>query len=249
MESAKMSEYRILQGYARHDIISLLPNSNQLIGVELGVADGEFSRRMVDSGKFSHFFGVDMYADTHDTDQYKRALRHVGLMKPYKLLRLKFDEAYDLFDDQSLDFIYIDGYAHSGQEGGETIWRWSRKVKVGGLIAGDDFHADWPLVIEAVSLFAKEMASELMVTSETEPNINYAAYPSWALIKNKSFWGEPPAELVRRGKYRASVVASKRIIGYSLRLLLKTIIGQDKFSKLRKWSKAYKQQKSLGGKK
>ena len=141
---------RAQQGWHRQDVLRLLGDRSGMIGVELGVAAGEYSRRMVDSGRFETFFGVDMYADTHDVAQYKEALRHVGLFGPYKLLRMTFDEAYDLFPDESLDFIYIDGYAHTGQEGGDTIWKWARKVRVGGLIAGDDYHADWPLVVEAV---------------------------------------------------------------------------------------------------
>ena len=64
---------------------------------------------MVDSGKFSNFYGVDMYADTHDTEEYKSALLTVGLLKKYKLFRMTFDDAIDLFEDASFDFIYIDG--------------------------------------------------------------------------------------------------------------------------------------------
>lgn len=97
---------RRLNGWHRHDVLRLLGDQKGLIGVELGVAAGEFSRRMVDSGRFSTFFGIDMYADTHDIHQYKSALRHVGLMGPYKLLRMSFEEAQDLFEDESLDFIY-----------------------------------------------------------------------------------------------------------------------------------------------
>ena len=63
---------------------------------ELGVAAGEYSSKMAGSGKFSTFWGVDMYADTHDTAQYKQALLNVGIDKNYKLLRMTFDEALDL---------------------------------------------------------------------------------------------------------------------------------------------------------
>ena len=41
--------------YFRHDILKSL-NNNDCIGIELGVAGGNFSKRMVKSGKFKKFF-------------------------------------------------------------------------------------------------------------------------------------------------------------------------------------------------
>mgnify|MGYP003677075507 CR=1 FL=1 len=52
-----------------------------------------------------------MNADTHDTEEYKGALKKVGLFAPYKLLRMTFTEALDLFDGHTFDFIYVDGCA------------------------------------------------------------------------------------------------------------------------------------------
>lgn len=57
---------RRLDGFNRHDVLRLLPEAQGQVGLELGVAGGESSRRMVASGRFALFFGVDMYADTHD---------------------------------------------------------------------------------------------------------------------------------------------------------------------------------------
>ncbi len=123
-----------LKGHQRHDVIKIISESKEMVGVELGVAGGGFSKRMVESGAFEHFFGVDTYADHHDTKEYKQALRSVGMFANYKLLRMTFDEALELFPDQSLDFVYVDGYAATGEEGGQTIFRWYNKVKVGGGI-------------------------------------------------------------------------------------------------------------------
>jgi len=231
---------RKLEGARRHEILQLLGDRRGLVGVELGVAGGGFSARMVGSGKFDTFFGVDMYADTHDVNQYKQALRHVGLFTPYKLLRMSFAEAYDLFDDDSLDFIYIDGYAHSGQEGGETIWHWARKVKQGGLIAGDDYHEDWPLVKEAVDLFADVTGFELNVTTVVEEDVDYAAHPSWGMIKTAPVTGEPPTEMVSRGKAAAAKVARKRALGKKLGDWLHGVVGDDRYQKLREWNRARK---------
>ena len=98
---------------------------------------------------------------------------------------MTFDDAYDLFEDNYFDFIYIDGYAHTGEEGGETILQWYKKCKVGGVIAGDDYHDDWPLVKWAVNDFIKQSNLKLFITDKTEPT-GFCKYPNWFAIKDDS---------------------------------------------------------------
>ncbi|WP_041535895.1 class I SAM-dependent methyltransferase [Parvibaculum lavamentivorans] len=176
---------RIEQGLYRHNVIDTLQGSGN-VGIELGVAGGIFSRRMVESGKFRMFYGVDLYSDHHDTAEYVRALKHVGIEENYKLLRMSFDDALALFDDHYFDFIYFDGYAHTGEEGGKSFVDWFAKVKVGGVVAGDDYHDDWPLVKWAVNSFARALDVELKVTGLTEKT-NLSRYPSWFFTKERDF--------------------------------------------------------------
>ena len=191
----------VIENSYRHDVIKLLKSDKDNIGVELGVAKGLFSSRMVKSGYFSTFIGIDMYADSyHDVGEYKKAVKRVGLFSNYKLLRMTFEEAYDLFEDESLDFIYVDGYAHNGEEGGKTIFDWSKKVKIGGVIAGDDYHTDWPLVVESVNEFIKSSGFSLSITSIIEDD-PYCSYPSWATIKTSETRDiHSPECLVKKGK-------------------------------------------------
>ena len=42
-----MRKYKKLDGYNRFDLIKLLPNSGDFIGLELGVAAGAYSAKMV----------------------------------------------------------------------------------------------------------------------------------------------------------------------------------------------------------
>lgn len=181
-------ETKVMSGATRFEVIQDLEGAGN-IGVELGVAAGTFSARMVESGKFSHFFGVDVYGDTHDTTEYKKALNTVGLFSGYKLLRMTFDEALDLFEDGSLDFVYVDGFAHTGEEGGKTLVDWYQKLKVGGIMAGDDYHDDWPLVKWAVNDFAVQTAGSICVTDLTLDTA-YSHYPSWFFRKDREILPE-----------------------------------------------------------
>ena len=64
----------------RFDIINDFKGCDN-IRIELGVASGGFSKKLVDSGKFKHAFGVDLYEDHHCTEEYKYALTSIGLQK------------------------------------------------------------------------------------------------------------------------------------------------------------------------
>lgn len=176
---------KILKGYQRHDICRLLGERSNLVGIELGVAGGSFSKRMVESGRFKIFFGVDRYTDHHDTSEYVNALRAIGIYKNYKLFRMSFNDALQLFEDESLDFIYIDGYAHTGEDGGSLITEWYRKLKYGGVLSGDDYDETWPLVVTSVDLFSSLSGLEIHLTDITE-EARFSRFRTWGFIKEPS---------------------------------------------------------------
>jgi hypothetical protein len=219
---------RILPGTFRHDVVSLL-KTRAAIGIELGVAEGTFSERMVRSNRFGCFYGVDAYCDKHNTEEYKRALSRIGLEANYKLLRMSFDDAYDLFPNAYFDFIYIDGYAETGADGGDTIFKWYRKLKLGGVFAGDDYHEDWPLVRWAVNELVLQTGSNLLVTELIEKDLKGSHYPSWALIKTNADVQPTPPCLLREYGRQAKKHQSRRRQGaliYRLSSLLKNHIAR-----------------------
>jgi hypothetical protein len=172
----------IVPGTERFDVINSLPEQKN-IGIELGVAAGSFSARMMQSGRFKRFYGVDIYGDTHDIGEYKKALRAVGLHRNFHLLRMTFDQALDLFPDGHFDFIYCDGYAHTGEEGGRTLLDWYAKLKPGGVMAGDDYDlAHWPLVVWAVHNLVSQLNVPLQVT-DVVSEVAYNRYRSWFFTK------------------------------------------------------------------
>jgi hypothetical protein len=154
------------------------------VGIELGVARARFASMLLDNTDLDYLYGVDMYADrSHTLDQYRAALKLMDRhRRRYSLLKMRFDEALPLFDDDFFDFIYIDGYAHTGEENGQTLYDWWPKLKEGGVFAGDDYTPAWPLVRSAVDKFAAEHGLDVFViTPATTGQSSYS--PTWFAIK------------------------------------------------------------------
>lgn len=155
------------------------------VGVELGVAAGDFSERILKYDHVGYLFSIDMWAGDrgHGVDQYREAIVRLS---PYRqrnaIMRMRFDEALPLFANESLDFIYVDGYAHDGELNGATFRDWFPKLRRGGIIAGDDYAPDWPLVMRAVDAFVAQYGLELHVIDCHEDKWN-SMYPTWFAMK------------------------------------------------------------------
>ena len=102
-------------------------------------------------------------------------------MSNYQLLRMTFDDAVDLFDDLSLDFVYVDG-EHSYEAVSKDISDWWPKISPGGVLAGHDYNDDNPGSIRAVDEHAQTISAEFKITG-TSPEKGDADSPSWVFIK------------------------------------------------------------------
>jgi hypothetical protein len=181
----KTSLREVVSGFTRRDDITELLTPGG-VGVELGVATGLFSEKLLIKSKLSHLYSIDRWAGDrgHDDSEYKAAIRR---LMPYRernsIIRLSFDAALDLFPNEYFDFIYVDGYAHTGEEGGKTFFDWYPKLKRGGIFAGDDYSDDWPLVKQNVDRFISEMRLEMFLLNNTSREDTYSQFPTWFTFK------------------------------------------------------------------
>lgn len=154
------------------------------VGIELGVAAGAFSDTILNaqspdtpSLRVELLYSIDRWTDHHDTREYVAALlRLEGHTLRSRLLRMTFAEALGLFTDAAFDFIYIDGYAHTGQDRGQTLRDWWPKLKPGGVFSGHDYSALYPRTIEEVDAFVAAHGLTLHLTTDER-------LPSWWVIK------------------------------------------------------------------
>ena len=130
-----------------------LVNKKKLILVEIGVARGATSLYTINSLKncIDSYFGIDPYKSNYDKTDivssynqdlmdncYLYVLDKVRDPK-FKLLRLTSENASNLFSDQSIDAIFIDG-DHTYEGVTNDINFWKSKIKKGGIIMGDDYN-------------------------------------------------------------------------------------------------------------
>jgi hypothetical protein len=165
--------------------------------VEVGVWRGDYSRIIIESLKPKHFYGVDPYLlhedygdcpdDTEFANQqnldnlYEQVNQTFSGLPAAKLLRSKGTDAALCFQDQELDFVYIDG-DHSYDFVSKDIKAWWPKIKPGGILSGHDYTTGNPQkghiygVIQAVDEFVKENHLNLCITHES--------YATWWVVKS-----------------------------------------------------------------
>jgi hypothetical protein len=121
-------------------------------GVEVGVAEGAFSREILRSWQGQRLYLVDCwspqepgtYCDIANTPpvQHETNYRQVTALAqadPRAALVQAFTpQAASQFADQSLDFAYLDAN-HSYRAVRTDLRAWYPKVKMGGLLAGHDY--------------------------------------------------------------------------------------------------------------
>ena len=140
----------------RNDMAKLFNELGYKVGVEVGVDKGEYSEILCKANPDLRLFGVDPYqftayesiinphdAGIHDSQKgfegnYETATARLTPYKNYRLIRSYSLDALKLFEDNSLDFVYIDAN-HDFPNFTNDLHQWLKKVKPGGIMSGHDY--------------------------------------------------------------------------------------------------------------
>jgi len=133
------------------DLKSLTPSGK---GVEIGVFKGEFSKNILNNwGGTLYMVDVwrplgDEYEDDSNhknhTNAYEETMKNIkGYEERGIMVRATSEIAADMFQDESLDFIFIDAN-HAYDFVVDDINLWFPKLKKGGVFSGHDYiNMDW----------------------------------------------------------------------------------------------------------
>lgn len=151
----------------RDGLAELFSELGYKVGAEIGVEQGKYSEVLLKNNPGLKLFCIDAWAryrgyrdhvNQEKLDGFYRATEE--RLKPYDavLVRGYSMDVVGKFKPNSLDFVYIDGN-HTLPYVVNDIWRWSERVRTGGIIAGHDYrgHDNGPYqchVIDAVHAWA-----------------------------------------------------------------------------------------------
>lgn len=131
------------------DMVKRFPTGSTF--VEIGAWKGKSSAFMaveiVNSGKKIDFYCIDTFEGSvehrnnpelpHLYNIFKNNMKHVEGY--YTDMRMTSMEAVEKFEDESVDFVFIDG-SHEYKDIKDDIAHWLPKVKKGGVLAGHDYY-------------------------------------------------------------------------------------------------------------
>jgi predicted O-methyltransferase YrrM len=213
----------------RADLAKVINHLGLKTGVEIGVFKGNFSEFLLGETDLSVLTGVDSWEQNEKKTRavYKKwamnqkkldEAREEALAKLEKygsrsvIVREISEVAADQFEDESLDFIYIDA-SHRFSGVAMDLLKWWPKLKPGGLFAGHDYWKCYRCeVMEAVNGFVVETKQILRVTTDDLNNKGDPFYPpTWWWVK----------EALSKSEYNARIAEASVLLKKQEAILLK----------------------------
>jgi hypothetical protein len=158
----------------RSFLFNMIPRGK--IGLEIGVWHGHFAKEIIKHTKPSELHLVDPWMFEKGMKKYFKGQKSLEIMYTTVLKRffnMKFvaihrcrsDVLAPNFNDGYFDWIYIDGN-HTFEGVYSDLTNYYSKVKIGGLIIGDDYGGKSKGVKKAVDKFCKERDIDFKVRAK-----------------------------------------------------------------------------------
>ncbi len=189
-----------IAGVGRFDFIRWIRELDFKVGAEIGVDRANYSKQICNLNPQLKLYGIDPwlkydeyheYIDQADMDSvYDQAMERMaaeikaGEFVPIRKMSM---EALADFEDESLDFVYIDAN-HEGDYPYQDIKGWAKKVRKGGIVAGHDYVRIRVLnftIKDALKRIAKEDGIKLFLLGfhARQPGVIRDRTRSWCFIK------------------------------------------------------------------
>lgn len=142
----------IIDDCRRSELPEFLVERGYRVGAEIGVYKGAFMELFCKAGL--QMFAVDPWQSYDGAGRTPKLQKRQDflyghtqrVLAPYpdcQIVRQTSMEAVRNFEDNSLDFVYIDGN-HAFPYIAQDIYEWSRKVRSGGVVSGHDYFDTLP---------------------------------------------------------------------------------------------------------
>jgi predicted O-methyltransferase YrrM len=166
-----------------YGLIDLLKDKGPIKGLEIGCAEGTTTKLLLKELPNLTLWSIDPYEDYTDWNgnildkMDVKFINTMNRMKPYedrfRLLKKYSDDCVGDFENEFLDFIFIDGL-HTYEQVKKDCENFYPKVKSGGLFSGHDYNN-----VKEVQTAVKEFAIKQGLKT-----INSTDYDVWYWWKN-----------------------------------------------------------------
>jgi predicted O-methyltransferase YrrM len=156
----------------------LFEENGYTIGAEIGVELGRFSKCLLQKVPNLTLYSIDPWESYANQNSPKKFYEYAKTrLEPFDKCHMIRDYSMDAvqeFDDDFLDFVYIDAN-HDYEHTKEDIREWHNKVKKDGIVAGHDYSDDGDRygVKKAVDEWVEFIGAELNLLKEKK------GYPCW----------------------------------------------------------------------
>jgi len=186
-QSQQIAPVRI-RGLDRRRLVRHYGERGLLRGAEIGVDRGRFSEYMLKYNEGMSLLCVDPWRwKLRGEARYQSTLRRLA---PYGeratvIRKDSFDAVHDV-EDESLDFVYIDGDHTFDYVMTDIIW-WAKKVRIGGMVSGHDyFRFRGAGVVPAVNIYTQQHGiTKWFLTDERCPTWFWLREPELFIIEKR----------------------------------------------------------------
>ncbi len=165
-----------------------------LVGIEIGVHDGEHALELMESLPIKKLYLIDPWLSYKDYDESvgnprkttnalnermevaKKIVKKWG--DKVVFIRKFSNDAVDQFKDNSIDFVYIDGN-HQYEFVKQDLENYYPKVKKGGIIGGDDYTSGSETEMEHFGVF--RAVQEFFKKLKKGKDINFYERDFWVV--------------------------------------------------------------------
>ncbi len=120
--------------WKRQHVVNALPKNGY--GAEIGVRHGDFSKVLIEECEPQTAYFIDPW---FDEKAFEIAKENLSKYPNAVIIRKKSEDAVKDIQDETLDWVYIDG-SHEYEDVLYDLINWSKKVKTGGIVSGDDYY-------------------------------------------------------------------------------------------------------------
>lgn len=133
---------------SRDELPEFFKHMGYKVGAEIGVYAGDYTEKFCQAGiemyaidPWTAYSGMGRTFQTQSTmdEIYQMAHKRLSKYDCVHIVKMESMKAVRKFDDNSLDFVYIDGN-HDFRHVAEDLYEWSKKVRSGGAISGHDYY-------------------------------------------------------------------------------------------------------------